>query len=227
MTSAPIPQEYYLVGSIIDTSVDVLLHRLRGLCDQLEPLQGTVDAHPMSASLAAHREGHAVQPFHEHEQIYSMKTNAHGAPTQLRVRRSLDPRHQSAPYHLRYLGTSENEKAKSVMTRQYISVMCNDAVVPVIEQGMGFRFDYELVLKGFLFRKGKMKVIVSKMYKMPNFGKVETIEPMTMSHMVELSVIGPPGGGAGSADPLGDEMKTFADILKPLVNLEKVDPRRF
>ena len=50
---------------------------------------------------------------------------------------------------------------------------------------------------------------------------------MTMSHMVELSVIGPPGGGAGSADPLGDEMKTFADILKPLVNLEKVDPRRF
>ena len=85
MTSAPIPQEYYLVGSIIDTSVDVLLHRLRGLCDQLEPLQGTVDAHPMSASLAAHREGHAVQPFHEHEQIYSMKTNAHGAPTQLRV----------------------------------------------------------------------------------------------------------------------------------------------
>jgi len=226
MTSQPIPQEYFLVGSIMDSSLDVLLHRLRGLCDQLEPLQGTVDAHPVAA-LAAHQRGHSVQTFHEHEQIYSVKTNVHGAPTQLRVRRSLDPHLQSAPYHLRYLGTSENEKAKSVMTRQYISVSCNDAVVPIIEHGMGFRFDYELVIKGFLFRKGKMKVIVSKLYKMPNFGKVDQIESMTQSHMVELSVVGPPGGAAGSSDPLGDDMKAFADILKPLVNLEKIDARRF
>ena len=40
---------------------------------------------------------------------------------------------------------------------------------------MGFRFDYELVVKGFLFRKGKMKVIVSKIYKMPNSGKVDLV----------------------------------------------------
>ena len=85
MASAPIPQEYFLIGSIMDSSVDVLLHRLRGLCDQLEPLSGPVDAHPTNASLASHREGHSVQTFHEHEQVFSMKTNAHGAPTQLRV----------------------------------------------------------------------------------------------------------------------------------------------
>ena len=84
MTSQPIPQEYFLVGSIMDSSLDVLLHRLRGLCDQLEPLQGTVDAHPVAA-LAAHQRGHSVQTFHEHEQVYSVKTNVHGAPTQLRV----------------------------------------------------------------------------------------------------------------------------------------------
>ena len=87
--SAPIPQEYFLWGSVLDTCqdggrpVDVLLHRLRGLCDQLEPLQGPVDAHPVAA-LSSHREGHSVQTFHEHEQVYSIKTNIH-APTQLRV----------------------------------------------------------------------------------------------------------------------------------------------
>ena len=48
-----------------------------------------------------------------------------------------------------------------------------------------------------------------------------------MSHMVELSVIAPPGGGAGSADLIGDDMKAFAEILKPLVVLEKADLRRF
>ena len=50
---------------------------------------------------------------------------------------------------------------------------------------------------------------------------------MTMSHLVELSVIATPGGGAGSADPVGDDMKAFAEILKPLIVLEKADVRRF
>jgi len=112
------------------------------------------------------------------------------------------------------------------MTRQYISVSCNDAVVPVIEH-MGFRLDYELVVKGFLFRKGKMKVVVSKLFKVLNHGKFDQVEPLTMSHMVELSLVAPPGGGAGSADPIGDDMKAFAEILKPLVVLEKADVRRF
>ena len=137
--SAPIPQEYFLMGSVLDSAadggrpVDVLLHRLRGLCDQLEPLRGPVETHPVASALSAHREGHSVQTFHELEQVYSIKTTVHGAPTQLRVRRSLDPHLQSAPHHLRYLGTTENEKTKSVMTRQFISVSCNDAAVPVIE----------------------------------------------------------------------------------------------
>lgn len=230
--SAPIPQEYFLAGSVLDTAadggrpVDVLLHRLRGLCDQLEPLQGPIDTHAAPAALSAHREGHSVQTFHELEQVYAIKTIGHAAPTQLRVRRSLDPHHQAAPHHLRYLGTAENEKTKSVLTRQYISVSCNDAAVSVIEF-MGFRLDYELVVKGFLFRKGKMKIVISKLYKVPNHGKYDQIEALTMSHLVELSVIAPPGGGAGSADPIGDDMKAFAEILKPLVVLEKVDGRKF
>lgn len=228
--SAPIPQEYFLQGSVLDNSVDgghpvdVLLHRLRGLCDQLEPLHGTIDAH-MPPVQAHHREGHSVQPFHEHEQVLVMKQTMHGPPTTLRVRRSLDPAHAHTPHHLRYLGTTESEKTKSVSTRQYIDVCTSDTVIPVLEY-MGFRLDHEFVVKGNLFRKGRMKIVVSKIYKMLTQGKVDQIEALTGSHVVEVSVVGQPGAGAqGATDPIGDDMKAFAEMLKPLVVLEKVDVR--
>lgn len=45
------PQEYLLQGSILDGSVEVLLHRLRGLCDNADsPTEG----------------------FHDHEMVYSL-----------------------------------------------------------------------------------------------------------------------------------------------------------
>lgn len=44
-------QEYLLQGSILDSSVEVLLHRLRGLCDN-------VDA--------------ALETFHDHEMCFSI-----------------------------------------------------------------------------------------------------------------------------------------------------------
>ena len=72
---------------------------------------------------------------------------------------------------------------------------------------------------GFLFRKGRMKVTVSKIFK-PNPGGGDG-EPMTASHLVELSVLAPSGSVA-----VADDMKNFAEQLKPLVNLDKVDPRR-
>ena len=46
-------------------------------------------------------------------------------------------------------------------------------------------------------------------------------EPMTASHLVELSVLAPSGSVA-----VADDMKNFAEQLRPLVNLDKVDPRR-
>ena len=73
--------------------------------------------------------------------------------------------------------------------------------------------------KGFLFRKGRMKVTVSKILK-PNPAGGDG-EPMTGSHLVELSVLAPSGSVA-----VADDMKNFAEQLRPLVNLDKVDPRR-
>lgn len=45
-------QEYLLQGSVLDTSVEVLLHRLRGLCDN-------VDTGP--------------EPFYDHEMCFSIR----------------------------------------------------------------------------------------------------------------------------------------------------------
>lgn len=54
MKSNIIPnQEYLLQGSVLDSAVEVLLHRLRGLCDN-------VDTGP--------------ETFHDHEMCFSIKT---------------------------------------------------------------------------------------------------------------------------------------------------------
>ena len=51
--------------------------------------------------------------------------------------------------------------------------------------------DYEYVAKGFLFRRGKMKVTVSTIFKMKRPGSTELnhLEQVSMSHLVELSVM--------------------------------------
>lgn len=49
----------------------------------------------------------------------------------------------------------------------------------------------------------------------------DSLEPLTGSYLVELSLLAPSG-----QDAVADEIKVFADQLKPLVHLEKTDYRR-
>ena len=72
--------------------------------------------------------------------------------------------------------------------------------------------------KGSIFRKGRIKVTVSKVYKIIG---ADNLEGVTGSHLVELSVLAPSG-----QDAVGEDMKNFADQLKPLVMLDKFDIRR-
>jgi len=46
-------------------------------------------------------------------------------------------------------------------------------------------------------------------------------EPISQSHIVELSVVAPTG-----QENVGEEMRVFAEQLKPLVQLEKIDYKR-
>lgn len=90
---------------------------------------------------------------------------------------------------------------------------------------MGFKLDYQFTSKGFIFKKGRMKVTVAKIFQSstidPQTGVFQDHHPVSNSYLVELSVVAPSG-----QDGLADEVKAFADQLKPLVVLDKIDHRR-
>ena len=100
---------------------------------------------------------------------------------------------------------------------------------------LGFRLDYEFSAKGTIFRKGRMKITVSKIFKIvppesfPGGPQPSTttpategnLEPLSGSHLVELSVQTHSGD-----DAVAEDMKNFAEQLKPVIFLDKIDPRR-
>nr|CAD7268707.1 unnamed protein product [Timema shepardi] len=83
-------QEYLLQGSVMDSAVEVLLHRLRGLCDN-------VDSGP--------------ETFHDHEMCFSIRVSSLTPvqPVLLRVRRAVD--YPEMPWQLRYIGQPEVVRA--------------------------------------------------------------------------------------------------------------------
>ena len=70
-----------------------------------------------------------------------------------------------------------------------------------------------------------MKVTVAKVFQSSSIdsqtGQFVDHQPLTSSYLVELSVVAPSG-----QDGLAEEVKAFADQLKPLVFLDKIDHRR-
>jgi len=190
-------QEYLLQGSILDSAVDHLLHRLKGLCDNVDT---------------------APELFHDLELCLSLRQPNQQAPLMLRVRRALD---RDVPYQLRYVGQPELDRARPTLVRSSIDVGCTSGVVEFLNE-LGCRLDFEYVSRGYMFRKGRMKVTVSKIIKIVP-GKQQEMgnEPMSQSYLVELSVLAPNG-----QDAIGEEMRIFAEQLKPLVQLEKIDYKR-
>ncbi|XP_077994987.1 mediator of RNA polymerase II transcription subunit 18-like [Glandiceps talaboti] len=193
-------QEYLLQGSVLDSALESLLHRLRGLCDNLETVPET---------------------FHDHEMVYILRgnTTSQSSPVLLRARHALD--HPNMPWQLRYVGQAElGDKNRSTLVRSCIDCATSDNLSSFLVE-MGFRLDHEYVVKGYLFRKGRMKITASKLYKVLSPGNTEDIEAISLSNLVELSVVASTGQEA-----VGDDMRTFAEHLKPIVQMEKVDHRR-
>nr|XP_036215623.1 mediator of RNA polymerase II transcription subunit 18 isoform X6 [Bactrocera oleae] len=174
-------------------------HGLRGLCD-------TVDASP--------------EQFHDLEVCLSLRQPTQTAPLMLRVRRALD---RDSPFQLRYIGQPELDRSRPTLVRSSIDVGCTSTILDFLTE-LGCRLDFEYVSRvfsGYIFRKGRMKITVSKIKAVP--GKQQEIGPDTVSqsYLVELSVLAPNG-----QDSIGDEMRIFAEQLKPLVQLEKIDYKR-
>jgi len=187
-------QEYLLQGSVLDGQVEVLNHRLKGLCDNVDIGQET---------------------FHEKEMVFSIR-NPSSQPLTLRVRHSLDP-NPRVPWQLRYVGQPEMGNRPTIVRSCY-DIACSDNILEFLSE-LGCRLEFEYVAKGFLFRKGRIKVTVSKCFKPGS--QTENTEPISGSHLVEMSVLAPSGN-----DSVAEDMKTFADQLQPLVLLDKYEPRR-
>lgn len=192
--------EFLLEGSIVDGSVEVLIHRLRGLCDN-------TDVGP--------------ETFHDHEACFQLISSGPNQPVPLtlRVRRAVDD--PSSPWHLRYAGIPElGDKNRPTMVRTVLDVAVGSDVVEFLKE-LGCRREYDFVTKGWIFRKGRLKILVGKLYRYEPGKSPNDLEPVTGSHYVEMSVVTPSG-----QDAVGEDMRSLAEQLKPLVHLDKVDPRR-
>lgn len=188
--------EYFLQGSILDASKEYLIHRLRGLCDH-------ADSQP--------------EQFNDHEMVF-MLSGQQQAPFTVHLRHSL-----LAPecWHLRYVGVAEmGDKTRQTLVRTCLDVGVSETIIKFLNE-MGFRMEYEFVARGIFFHKGIMKVTVTKMFKMNQVNDTKNLEPVSASHLVEVSVV-----ASTSQEQIGEDMKNFAEQLKPLVLLEKVDHRK-
>lgn len=197
--AAPLTTEFFLQGSVMENSLETLVNRLKGLCDNADYQQ---------------------ESFQDHEMVFHIKNTSVPTPLVYRVRHSLV---QTECWSLRYLGHAEvGDKNRPTLVRSYIDCPTSENVAQFIGE-LGFRMDHEFVVKGFYFHKGRMKITVSKFYKMNQPGNTtnDTIEPVCPSYLVELSVVTSSGQEA-----VGDDMKNFAEQLKPLVILEKTDHRK-
>ncbi|XP_011314324.1 mediator of RNA polymerase II transcription subunit 18 [Fopius arisanus] len=192
-------QEYLLQGSVLDSAVEILLQRLRGLCDN-------VDSGP--------------EGFHDHEMCFSIRKGPPPEqPLLLRVRRALDC--TDMPWQLRYIGQPElGDKSRPTIVRSSIDIGTSNTVVDFLTE-LGCRLDFEYILRGYMFRKGRMKITVSKIFKMGQGKLPDQVEAISQSYLVELSVLAPSG-----QDAIAEDMRIFAEQLKPLVQLEKIDYKR-
>lgn len=137
---------------------------------------------------------------------------------------------QTNPWNLRYLGHNDTDRNRATLSRTCIDCNTTSNITQFLTE-MGFKLEFEFVLRGWMFRKGRMKILVFKIFKINGGSGISTnnlnpilddqLEPITQSHLVELSVIAP-----SYQTPITDEMKQFAEFLKPLVILENVDMRK-
>lgn len=190
-------QEYLLQGSILDDSVDMILHRLRGLSDYAEESR---------------------LRFREHEQVYSMKESNNMNSVSVRVRKSLLSPNQ--PTTLCYLGNPELGGNRPTTVRTCVEVNCTQNVCAFIQE-LGFKLDYEFVTQGWQFRRNRLKAKVIKIFKILNPPNLDQVMPLLKSHLVEVSTVSSSGDERAAS-----EVEAFAEQLKPLANLEKKDPRR-
>ena len=192
--------EYYLVGSVLDNARDGFLEILRGLCDNPE---------------------HRPIEFNEIEYVFST-VNQNGSLVHLRARQQRQLPNMPTPLdlnnhcHLRYVGQTDfkMDKERKTMVRNYIDCLTSANLNDYL-MACGFNLEMEMIIRGHLFHKGRLKITVSKIIA-PS-GPSGEMQPVTASNLVEISCIMSAGH-----ENVGDDVKRFADLLKPYVRMDKM-----
>jgi mediator of RNA polymerase II transcription subunit 18 len=196
-------QEFFLQGSILDESVNLLNDRLKGLTNQ-SPVK-----------------------VEDHELVFSSTSGPGCAPVKLHLRRSLNIPQPQQIWLLRYIGAPEPDLNKTcpVLVRKTVDTLATSNDLMQFLREIGFRLDYEYVMEGHVYTKGRMKVTVCAIFKVPKPGRVEEKERFpgggnqNRAQLVQISAVVP----YGQESSVAGEIKTFADELKPIVRMEKID----
>lgn len=188
-------QQYLLQGSILEESRESLMTKLKSICDN------------------SHQE---PKTFREREIVLTKKDLNSDNPIELRVRYSLDA--PDEPWTLLYLGNPElSDRDRPTLVRTYIEVSCTTNVCTFLQE-MGFKTEFDFYVEGISFRKGRIKTTVSKLHRITDASHLETAVPISDSRLIEVSGVSYLGH-----DQVANDVVNFADSLKPIAHLEKVD----
>ncbi|CAJ0565032.1 unnamed protein product, partial [Mesorhabditis spiculigera] len=197
--------ELILYGSLKEAYKEQFYARLSGLCDK------------------------GYREFHEHELSFSLKVGgpmSMGSDVTVRLRREFhsDAFHPTAnKWHMRYIGTPEPIAHCPVIVRKVIDSVVSSNNMMEFVKSLGLRMDYEYITKGRVYTNGGFKVIVNDLRKTETPGKYEQgLKPISTAEslLIEVATSLPE---SADYDKEAKMLRAFADQLRPLVKMEKID----
>lgn len=92
------------------------------------------------------------------------------------------------PWQLRYVGQTElGDESRPTIVWSSVDIGTSSSVVDFMTE-IAYRLDFEYIMRGYVFWKGRMIVTVSKIFQVSQ-GKVhEGVEPISQRYLVELDV---------------------------------------
>jgi len=121
---------------------------------------------------------------------------------------------------LEYQGTPDTQAHEKLVTRTVVRAHVGNNPVKFLAD-LGFKTDYEVVMKGKRYRTKQIETTIYKVQKVPKAGDTSNTTDISSQCLVEMSM-----QVHNLADPTIVELLNLAETLKPIVKLEKYDPNR-
>lgn len=160
----------------------------------------------------------AEKIFKDHERTFVLPSTSGTIPVNIIAKASKSLDNPALPWQLRYIGPTET--SKPTMTRSNVTTAVSDDPSKFLEE-LGFVHKFRTDVEGYFYRKGRVKIVVAKMVPYQNSFDKSKVDSVFNSHLVEVSSL------SSSVDKLAmDEVRSVAQLLAPLVMLEKLDHRQ-